>query len=171
MQNKVVTTLSRGFVECGFASVRFNFRGVGRSDGEFADTQGESDDALAVIDWVRRVRPGEPVWLAGFSFGAYIGLRIASEADVAGLVTVAPAIHLYDFSGVHLPACPWLLVQGEADEVVPVQGIRQWLAGVKRKPDARYLPGVGHFFHQRLDELRNAISDFVPAHLGAGAEG
>jgi len=171
MQNKVVTTLSRGFVECGIASVRFNFRGVGASDGQFADTLGESEDALAVIQWVRRTRPEMPVWLAGFSFGAYIALRVANEANMAGLVTVAPASHLYDFSGIHLPACPWLVIQGEADEVVPVPEVRRWIAGLKRKPDALFLPDVGHFFHQRLDEIRNALSDFVPAHLGAGAEG
>jgi len=161
MQNKVVTTLARGFADLGVAGVRFNFRGVGGSGGEFAHGIGEARDALAVIEWVRRVRPDDAVWLAGFSFGAYVALRIAHEAGVAGLVTVAPAVHLYDFSAPIPPDCPWLLIQGEADEVVPVAEVRRWLSGLARPPQAVFLPGVGHFFHQRLPELRAALDGFV----------
>lgn len=164
MDNKVVTTLMRGFVELGFASVRFNFRGVGNSEGQFADAAGESDDALAVIDWVRRTRPNDAIWLAGFSFGAYVALRIARTAGIAGLVTVAPAVHLYDMSDVDPPVCPWLLIQGEDDEVAPAAEVRRWLAGLAQSPQAVFLPGVGHFFHQRLNDLRALLGEFVPAH-------
>jgi len=164
MDNKVVTTLARGFTELGFASLRFNFRGVGQSAGQFADATGEAEDALAVIDWVRQVRPRDRVWLAGFSFGAFVALRIAREAGVAGLVTVAPAVHLYDLSEIVLPDCPWLLIQGEADEVVPVAEVRRWLTTLAQPPQALFLPEVGHFFHQRLNDLRTALNDFVPAH-------
>jgi len=164
MDNKVVTTLARGFVELGFASVRFNFRGVGASEGQFADAVGESGDALAVIDWVRRTRPDDAIWLAGFSFGAVVALRIAHAARVAGLVTVAPAVHLYDLSDLEPPACPWLLIQGEDDEVAPVEEVRRWLARLRTPPQSVFLPGVGHFFHQRLNDLRSALGDFVPPH-------
>jgi alpha/beta superfamily hydrolase len=165
MHNKVVTTLARGFADLGLASVRFNFRGVGGSAGEFAHGAGEARDAAAVIEWVRRVRPDDSVWLAGFSFGAYVALRIAREANVAGLVTVAPAVHLYDFAAFAPPDCPWLLIQGEADEVVPAAAVRRWLAGLARPPQTQFLPEVGHFFHRRLDALRTALGDFVPRHL------
>ena len=165
LHNKVVHTLARGFNELGIANVRFNFRGVGASAGSFAQGEGETEDALAVIEWVRRTRPTDAVWLAGFSFGAYVALRAAARAAVAGLITVAPAVQLYDFSILTLPQCPWLLVQGEADEIVPVEAVRQWLAGIAPQPVARFLPNVGHFFHERLPELKAALHDFVPPHL------
>ena len=165
MQNKVVHTLARAFAELGVASVRFNFRGVGASAGRFAHGEGETEDALAVIEWARSQRPGTPLWLAGFSFGAYVALRAAARARVNGIVTVAPAVHLYDFSTLTLPQCPWLLIQGEADEVVPVEAVRDWLSGVVPQPQTLFLPDVGHFFHGRLNDLGSALRDFVPPHL------
>ena len=165
MQNKVVHTLARGFAELGVASVRFNFRGVGASAGRFAHGEGETEDTLAIIEWVRSQRPGVPIWLAGFSFGAYVALRSAAQSQVSGLITVAPAVHLYDFSTLTLPQCPWLLIQGEADEVVPVEAVRDWLSGVAPQPQTLFLPDVGHFFHGRLNDLRSALGAFVPPHL------
>jgi alpha/beta superfamily hydrolase len=165
MQNKVVHTLARAFAELGVASVRFNFRGVGASAGRFAHGEGETDDALAVLEWVRAQRSGSPIWLAGFSFGAYVALRAAVPAQVSGLITVAPAVHLYDFSKLILPHCPWLLIQGEADEVVPVEAVRDWLADSTPSPQALFLPDTGHFFHGRLNDLKTALRDFVPPHL------
>jgi uncharacterized protein len=165
MQNKVVHTLARGFGEHGVRSVRFNFRGVGASEGRFAHGDGETEDALAVLEWVRGQRPHDAIWLAGFSFGAFVALRAARVAQVAGLVTVAPAVHLYDVSEIRLPDCPWLLIQGEDDEVVPVTVVQRWLTGLHPHPQAVFLPGVGHFFHQRLNELRAALAGFLPAHL------
>jgi uncharacterized protein len=165
MQNKVVHTLARAFGELGVASVRFNFRGVGASAGRFAHGEGETDDALAVLEWVRQRQPGSPIWLAGFSFGAYIALRVAASTPVNGLVTVAPAVHLYDFSALALPSCPWLLIQGEADEVVPIETVRAWLSGIVPQPQTLFLPGAGHFFHGRLNDLKSALHEFVPPYL------
>lgn len=164
LDNKVVHTLARTFVELGLRTLRFNFRGVGKSAGSFAHGDGETDDLLAVVAWVREQRPQDRLWLAGFSFGAYVALRAAVQAKVDGLVTVAPAVHLYDFAALHLPSCPWLLIQGEADEVVPVEKVRSWLAGIAAPPEVLFLPGIGHFFHQRLHELSTALRNFVPAH-------
>lgn len=165
MHNKVVHWLARSFAELGVASVRFNFRGVGASAGTFAHAEGETEDALAVLRWVRAQRPADAVWLAGFSFGAYVALRAADAAQPAGLITVAPAVHLYDFSAISLPRCPWLLVQGEADEVVPVESVRQWLAGLPVTPEAHFLSGIGHFFHQRLPDLQAVVRQFVAPRL------
>jgi alpha/beta superfamily hydrolase len=165
MDNKVVTTLARTFTELGVANLRFNFRGVGASEGSYARGEGEVEDALAAIEWLRRQRPGDAIWLAGFSFGAYVALRVAAEARVNGLVTVAPAVHLYDFGRLQLADCPWLLVQGDADDVVPVELVRHWLARIDSAPHAVFLPGVGHFFHQRLNELRAVVREFLSSHL------
>lgn len=165
MQNKVVHTLARGFTALGVANLRFNFRGVGGSEGHFANGEGETEDALAVIEWVRARRPQDAIWLAGFSFGAYVALRAAAQANVAGLITVAPAVHLYDFAALTLPRCPWLLIQGEADEVVPVEAVRDWLSDIEPRPQTLFLPGVGHFFHLRLNDLTAALREFVPPHL------
>jgi len=165
LHNKVVHMLARALNEIGVATVRFNFRGVGASSGSFAEGIGETDDALAVVEWARTQAPHVPLWLAGFSFGAYVALRAADRAVPAGLITVAPAVHLYDFSAVALPRCPWLLIQGEADEVVPVESVRAWLAGLAVAPEAHFLPGVGHFFHQRLADLQEAVRGFVAPRL------
>ena len=165
MQNKVVHTLARAFAEIGVASVRFNFRGVGASAGHFAHGEGEVEDALAVIDWARSRRPEAPLWLAGFSFGAYVALRAAARTPVSGLISVAPAVHLYDFATLTMPQCPWLLIQGEADEVVPVESVRAWLSGVRPAPQTLFLPGVGHFFHGRLTDIKSALHDFVSPQL------
>ena len=109
--------------------------------------------------------PGTPVWLAGFSFGAYVALRAAASAQVNGLITVAPAVHLYDFSTLTLPHCPWLLIQGEADEIVPVEAVRDWLSGIAPQPQTLILPDVGHFFHGHLADIKSALRDFVSPHL------
>src|SRR3989344_2015888 len=115
MHNKVVTTLARAFEMAGARSVRFNFRGVGRSEGVFGDSVGETEDAIAVLEWVRERRPDDELWLAGFSFGAAIALRAATRFPVARLVTVAPAVHLYpDLADLEPPAIPWLLAVGTA---------------------------------------------------------
>lgn len=165
LHNKVVHMLARAFAGLGVANLRFNFRGVGASAGAFAHGDGETEDALAAVEWLRTQRPHDAIWLAGFSFGAYVALRAARAAGVAGLVTVAPAVHLYDVSDLELPDCPWLLVQGEADEVVPIAVIRSWIASLRRPPQTRFLPEVGHFFHRRLPELTAALNEFVGPRL------
>jgi hypothetical protein len=167
MHNKVVHTLVRGFTDLGLRTVRFNFRGVGASEGSFAHGAGETDDLLAVLAWVRVQRPDDAIWLAGFSFGAYVALRAASAFPVAQLVTVAPAVHLYDFDAFETPQAPWLLIQGTADEVAPPAQVVAWARGQKPAPHVVELPGVGHFFHQRLNDLRRVVVEQLRAKLPA----
>lgn len=169
MQNKVVHTLARGFGEMGLRSVRFNFRGVGRSGGVHDHGLGETEDLLAVIAWVHARRPRDEIWLAGFSFGSYVALRASVRADVAQLVLVAPPVNLYEFNALTLPSCPLLVIQGAADEVVPAAQVVRWVGQLTPPPALVYLEGVSHFFHGRLNDLRSALQGALTAQLASSA--
>ena len=121
MHNKVAHTLARAFARSGFETLRFNFRGTEASEGQYDDGIGELDDALAVLDWMRERRPAGPLWLAGFSFGAAIAIRAAVKAEVNGLVSVAPAVSRFADNMADQPKCPWLVVQGDEDELVDIK--------------------------------------------------
>ena len=157
MQNKVVHTLARALQELGLPTLRFNFRGVGESEGVYDEGRGESADALAVIHWGRARWPDTPLVLAGFSFGAMVALRIAAAAQPARLITVAPPVTRQQLQDIAPPLCPWLIVQGEADELVDYREVQAWAVRFNPPPLLRLLPGVDHFFHGRLHELRAAV--------------
>ena len=161
LTNKVVHTLARSFQELLVPTIRFNFRGVGQSGGRFAEGIGETEDALAVIGAGRTRWPSAAVWLAGFSFGGAVAYRAAASAGAELLVTVAPAVWLIDVTASPVPDCPWLIVQGDADELVDPQSVLQWAEKLQPAPTVRLLPGVGHFFHGRLRELNSVVVDFA----------
>ena len=165
MHNKVVTMTARALTELGIAAVRFNFRGVGQSEGSFDNGRGEVLDLLAVAEWARKARPGDDLWLAGFSFGSWVALLGARQLPVRQVISIAPPVGLRDFSGVLPPPCPWLLVQGENDEVVPAEGVFEWAARQQPAPDIVRMPDTGHFFHRRLMDLRGAIKSGVRKQL------
>jgi alpha/beta superfamily hydrolase len=158
MQNKVVHTLAGACGDLGLASVRFNFRGVGGSAGEYGHGEGELADTVAVVEWVRARRPADAIWLAGFSFGGAVALRAAATIGAAHLITIAPAFRIFDAASYLPPPCPWLLVQGEADDVVPVTETRAFLDRFAASPQTVIVAGAGHFFHQRLNDLRHAVT-------------
>lgn len=160
LQNKVVHTLARGLHDAGIPTLRFNFRGVGASAGKFDDGRGETQDALAAVGYARERFPGAHPWLLGFSFGAVIAIRAAAAAGARRLVTVAPAVDRLDPGG-SLPRCPWLVIQGDADEVVAAAAVLEWVARLERRPAVRVLQGAGHFFHGRLPELRAVVLEFA----------
>jgi alpha/beta superfamily hydrolase len=157
MDNKVVTTLARGCHDGGVPTVRFNFRGVGSSEGAFDGGQGETADAQAVAEWGAQRWSGRGLLLAGFSFGAYVALRLAQQRPVRQLITVAPPVGRFDFTGLQAPAARWIIVQGDADEVVDPAAVRAWAACIDPEPRLELLAGVGHFFHGRLNELRDIV--------------
>lgn len=165
MRNKVVTMLERSLRESGLATVRFNFRGVGASAGEFDNGDGESGDLVAVAQWVRKSRPGDALWLAGFSFGSYVALRSARSLGADALILVAPPASIYDFGAIAAPGCPWLVVQGEDDEVVDPQTVFDWIEALDSPPTLIRMPETGHFFHRRLMDLRGAVKNAVRAWL------
>lgn len=166
MQNKVVHTLCRGFREQGIPSVRFNFRGVGSSEGEYAEGVGETEDLLAVIDWVLKKNPRARLLIAGFSFGGFVAARGArSLADaggqLAGLILIAPAVVNFDFEGLLPVSGPSLVVQGGEDDVVDPQEVAAWVSGLHPSPELIWMDGAGHFFHGMLPELKAGVGGFL----------
>lgn len=165
MRNKVVTMLERSLRESGLATVRFNFRGTGASTGEHDNGDGESGDLVAVAQWLRKQRPGDALWLAGFSFGSYVALRCARSLGAAALIQIAPPVGRYEFGEMATPGCPWLVVQGEDDEVVDPQGVFDWVATLDPPPTLIRMPDTGHFFHRRLMDLRGVVKNAVRSWL------
>lgn len=163
LDNKVVYTLARVFVELGVPAIRFNFRGVGASAGTYDEGVGETADVLAVIAYGRERWPGAALWLGGFSFGAAVAVRAAGQARPQRLVAIAPGVTRVAVEGIPSPACPWLIVQGDADDVIDPAAVLEWASRQSTPPQIRQLSGAGHFFHGRLHELRAAVLDFLQA--------
>jgi len=161
MDNKVVTTLVRALHATGIPTLRFNFRGVAQSEGAFDAGRGETADAAAVATHGAVRWPGRRLMLAGFSFGAYVALRLAQQRELSRLITVAPPVERFDFSGLAVPACPWLLIQGDADDVVDPHRVLAWARALEPPPRILIMPGVGHFFHGHLSVLRDAVVDAI----------
>lgn len=158
MQNKVTHTIARALVALGAPTVRFNFRGVGQSDGEYADGLGELEDAIAVADWVSSRWPQTSLWVGGFSFGAMVATRVATERETSQLITVAPPVQRMDPATLRQPECPWLVIQGAEDELVDVDAVVDWINALAPGPELIVLEGVDHFFHGRLRELRDTLT-------------
>lgn len=157
MTNKVVHILAAGFRELGAHTVRFNFRGVGRSTGEFDHGVGEVDDLLAVAAWAQARFPGAPLWLAGFSFGAWIALKATAQLQPERLVLVAPPVDMYDFNVIPEVGVPWMVIQGAEDEVVSAGAVADWVAQRQPAPQFKILDSAGHFFHGQLNSLKDTL--------------
>lgn len=157
MENKVVTTAGRAFHDLGVWHLRFNFRGIGKSSGQYDEARGEIEDLLAVTAWVKQNFPDYKIWLAGFSFGSYIAMKVALKETVAQLITIAPAINLFNFDEVEHLSCPWLLIVAEQDELIPISQVKEWLSHVKKPVQTIIFPKASHFFHGLLVELREEL--------------
>ena len=154
MNNKISYALFQTFADRGFSTLRFNFRGVGRSQGEFSHGEGELSDAASALDWLQSVNPGaSSVWVAGFSFGAWIGMQLLMRRpEIDGYVSIAPPANIYDFN--FLAPCPneGLIVQGDTDQVVAIESVNKLVDKLRdqRGPngvDYKVIPGAGHFFN------------------------
>ena len=166
MTNKVAHTLARSFVGTGHAALRFNFRGAGKSGGAFDDGIGEVADVEAAVGWMRTSHPNLPLWLAGFSFGAAMAVHAALRVDPSGLISVAPAVSRFIGRMESQPRCPWLIVQGDQDELVDIEETIAWINELEPGPELEVFEGTEHFFHGKLVMLRNAVEDFIRTSVG-----
>lgn len=157
MHNKVVTTMAKAFELIGLPTVRFNFRGVGQSAGVHDSGLGEQDDLKAVIAWVQNEFSGYAVWLAGFSFGAYITASVANQLSPTQLISIAPGVHHSDYTTLTNIHCPWLVIQGDADEIVPPADVFAWAANPPSPLELVVFKETGHFFHGKLVPLRELL--------------
>ncbi len=157
MRNKVVYWIARAFEDRGCSVLRFNFRGVEKSEGEWDKGRGESHDASAALDWLHKQHPDSPLWLAGFSFGCYAGLQAARrDKRVSRLFAVAPAVNLWSFAFMQGDQRPFTVISGTADEIVPFEQVR---ANVVGQSNIRFhhIEGAGHFFPEHKDQMISAL--------------
>jgi alpha/beta superfamily hydrolase len=177
MHNKVVFRTARGLEDAGAATLRVNFRGVGHSTGEHTGARGgEQEDARVALDFLAERRPNLPVFLAGFSFGARVGLEVGTRDErVRYLIGVGTPVSIpereYDFSFLEDCRKPLLLVHGGRDEFGSVADLRALAARLPPEARARVeiIAGAGHFFDQQLEDLRRAVASWAGEMLGAVA--
>ncbi len=175
MNNKVVYTLYHAFVRKGFSTLRFNFRGVGRSQGKFDNGQGELSDAASALDWMQTYNPNASAcWVGGFSFGAWIGMQLLMRRpEIDGFVSVAPPANHYDFT--FLAPCPssGLIVHGNADEVVPEPSVAKLATklGAQKNIRVKYrtVEGANHFFGSHLDPLNEVVDQYLAEAMAEAA--
>ena len=161
MNNKVVTTMARTFRGLGIPSLRFNFRGVGQSDGVYDAGVGESEDMLSLVRTWEKERPEAQFIFSGFSFGSYVTYRVAAQHPHRLLISVAPAIHHYDYLEFNPVPNPWLIAQGEEDEVVPPQVVFDFAAQAQPEIPVIRFADTTHFFHGKLLELNAKLTDYI----------
>ena len=171
MNNRIVQEVYKTFQRRGFATLRFNFRGVGKSQGTFDNGIGELSDAASALDWVQSFHPeASSTWVAGFGFGAWIGMQLLMRRpEIRGFISIAPQPNIYDFS--FLAPCPssGLIIHGDADKVAPpkdVQGLVDKLHTQKGITiTQKTLPGANHFFASHAELLLEECADYLDRRL------
>jgi alpha/beta superfamily hydrolase len=172
MNNKVVYTLYQAFSRRGFSVLRFNFRGVGRSQGTYDRGEGELSDAASALDWLQSYNQNaEACWIAGFSFGAWIGMQLLMRRpEISGFISLSPPANLYDFS--FLAPCPssGLVIHGERDEFVPEPAVAKLVEKLAHQRnleiDYRVIPGANHFYQDNIEDLERHLDDYLSKVLG-----
>src|SRR5512136_1928786 len=172
MNHQIIYQLYYAFAHRGFAVLRFNFRGVGRSQGSFDHGTGELSDAASALDWAQTINPeARSCWIAGISFGAWIAMQLLMRRpEIEGFISVAPPANLYDFT--FLAPCPssGLMVNGAKDRVVPTEAVRGLVERLKTQKgiviDHATVPDANHFFEGRMDGLMEVVDAYLDKRLG-----
>ena len=171
MNHQIIYQCYYAFAHRGFSVLRFNFRGVGRSQGSFDHGTGELSDAASALDWAQTINPeARACWVAGFSFGAWIGMQLLMRRpEVEGFISIAPPANLYDFS--FLAPCPssGMVVHGDKDAVVPHKDVTGLVDKLKTQKgiviEQKVIPGANHFFDGKVEPLMQAITGYLDKRL------
>jgi alpha/beta superfamily hydrolase len=169
LHNKVVHRVATTLHDLGAAVLRFNFRGVGASEGRYDEGAGELADARAAVAWMRERHPGARLWLGGFSFGAWIAARLAAEPGIERLILVAPPIGTHDLSGLRDLTVPKLIIQGTADELCPLAMLERAYPEWAEPKTLKRVAGASHFFDRQLGALAEALRSELAPLAGGGA--
>lgn len=161
LHHKVVQIIERSFRELGATTVRFNFRGCGESEGEYAEGFGETDDLLTVFEWVRENRPLDEIWIGGYQCGAFIAQRACQSIKAGHLVSVSPPLHRFDFAALTEPACPWLVVGAALDQEVTPDQVHDWVETLESSPRLVLIEEADETFHRRLMDLRGVLKNGI----------
>lgn len=167
MNNKIVYQVYQSFARAGFSVVRFNFRGVGRSQGKFDDGLGEMSDAATVLDWIQQQNDSAPFcWMAGFSFGAWIALQLLMRRpEIQGFVGISPPANMYDFG--FLSPCPshGLILQGDRDDIVQEPAVSQLVEKLKAQKglhiDYEVVEGADHYYRNTMEEMTRHVDEYI----------
>jgi len=159
MANKVVHIVSDALNKLGAATIRFNFRGVGYSAGRYDNGVGEIDDLDAVVSWFKERYPESPLWLAGFSFGSFVAFSAHKKVGAERLLLVAPPVGRFPFDPEQCVEIPWVVIQGGKDDVVSPEEVSVWVHRCRNKPHYEWFADADHFFHGRLNRIRQIILD------------
>ena len=157
MNNKVVTTMSRAFTTLNIPNLRFDFRGVGKSQGHFDNGEGEGDDMLEVAKLWQTEFPDAEMMFAGFSFGSFVAYRAAARVSHRLLLTIAPSVENFDYAFFENIPNNWFIIQGNEDEIVPESSVSAFASKMRPPIPVVYFPDTGHFFHGKLIALRDCI--------------
>jgi alpha/beta superfamily hydrolase len=171
MNNRIVQELYKTFQRRGFATLRFNFRGVGKSQGTFDNGVGELSDAASALDWVQSFHPeAQTTWIAGVSFGAWIGMQLLMRRpEIRGFISIAPPANMYDFT--FLAPCPssGIIIQGDADEVVAPAATQKLVDKLRTQRHITIhhdtIPGANHFFQNEMPELMGSVDKYLDMRL------
>lgn len=171
MNNKVVYSMYRTFAENNFSVLRINFRGVGRSQGEYDHGIGELTDATTALDWLQLNHPdASHFWIAGFSFGSWIGMQLMMRRpEVNAFVAASPPVNRYDFSFVTPCPIPGLIIQGDVDSIVSESNVLDFVDKLSNqkyvKVDYRIIKGGDHFYRTKMDEFKQALDEYLKANM------
>jgi alpha/beta superfamily hydrolase len=162
MHTKMVYQGAKGLVRAGCVVLRFNFRGVGRSRGEFDKGRGEQDDFRAAIDLIAARYPGLEIWAAGASFGSYVALTAGAADDrVCALIAVAPPVDRYDFTAVKQSPKPKFIVHGEEDELIPIKLVREFYGQLAEPKELVVIDRANHLFEGQAGEVGDALEELL----------
>ncbi|MXO64223.1 alpha/beta hydrolase [Altericroceibacterium endophyticum] len=176
MNDRIVQRLYKTFTDRGFATLRFNFRGVGRSQGSFDNGVGELSDAASALDWVQSIHPeAQQTWIAGVSFGALIGMQLLMRRpEIRGFISIAPPANMYDFS--FLAPCPasGIIIQGKSDTVVQPAAVQKLVDKLRTQKHITIhhdeISKANHFFENEIEELMGSVDKYLDFRLDPKCE-